>query len=89
MQRIQARVEGGVQGVGFRYHTLRHAQDLGLSGWVRNLPDGSVELEAQGPEKAIHKFLEFLERGPSAARVSRVTAHPRPVEAEESGFQIR
>jgi len=59
---IQAHVfySGRVQGVGFRYTTQRRAVEQGVSGWVRNLPDGRVELLAEGPEAAVEKLLENI-----------------------------
>jgi acylphosphatase len=88
MERIHARVEGRVQGVGFRFYAAERARQLGLSGWVRNLPDGSVEVEAQGPSRGVRDFVEFLEVGPSSARVSAVRLNPCGVEADDSGFRI-
>lgn len=66
------RVEGDVQGVGFRYFVRHRAAALGLGGRVRNLPDGSVEVVAQGSPKALGELEAALWRGPSLARVSRV-----------------
>jgi len=88
MKRIHAHVIGRVQGVGFRYVTARQALDLGLSGWVRNLPDGSVEVEAQGPERAVDRLVDFLNHGPPAARVERVALSDHAVAAGEKGFRI-
>ena len=68
------RVSGRVQGVGFRYFVLREARALGLSGWVRNLPDGGVELVAVGEEPALHAFEGRLWQGPPHARVTSIVA---------------
>jgi len=57
-------VHGVVQGVGFRYFVLRRAQPLGLTGWVRNLPDGTVEIRAEGPVSKLQQLLEALPYGP-------------------------
>jgi len=65
-------IRGMVQGVGFRYFVLRHAARLGLSGWTRNLPDGSVEVVASGAETALASLEKELETGPSHARVESV-----------------
>jgi acylphosphatase len=68
----QALVRGVVQGVGFRWHTKSRARELGVAGWVRNLPDGSVEVWAEGAATAVADLLRWLERGPPAARVETV-----------------
>ena len=65
-------VEGEVQGVGFRYFVRHRASALGLGGRVRNLPDGSVEVVAQGTAEALAQLEAALWRGPSLARVARV-----------------
>ncbi|MBI4567401.1 MAG: acylphosphatase [Planctomycetes bacterium] len=71
------RVIGRVQGVAFRASTLDVALDLSLSGFVRNLPDGSVEVIAQGPPPALARLEQFLRRGPPLARVERIESEPR------------
>ncbi len=68
-QRIDLRVTGVVQGVGFRWWTLRLARSLGLRGVVRNLPDGSVEVRAAGSPHALDEFRHSLRSGPSHATV--------------------
>ena len=65
-------VSGRVQGVGFRYYACRRARDLGLSGWVRNLTGGRVEIEAQGDEDRLEQFLADMRLGPGAALVRDV-----------------
>jgi len=67
---FRAVVRGRVQGVGFRAATEETARGLGLGGWVRNLPDGEVEVEAAGPEDALRELAQFLRRGPRMARVT-------------------
>ncbi|MDP3177310.1 MAG: acylphosphatase [Spirochaetaceae bacterium] len=69
-------VSGRVQGVGFRYSARREALRLGLTGWVRNLDDGDVELRAEGPRGALADFREWLQDGPPGAWVERVEARP-------------
>ncbi len=76
MTRSRFRVTGRVQGVGFRSWTGRTARALGLAGWVRNMPDGSVELEAEGPDERMDALREALWRGPAFARVTGVDEHP-------------
>lgn len=65
-------VRGRVQGVFFRAHTQEMGRKLGLSGWVRNLPDGSVEIAAEGEEEKMKEFLSFCRQGPPLARVKEV-----------------
>lgn len=68
------RVHGRVQGVGFREACVEEARALGLAGWVRNRLDGSVEVLLLGPAAAVARMDEWLQTGPSAARVDRVTS---------------
>lgn len=65
-------VFGMVQGVGFRWFVARHAKSLGLTGFVRNLPDGSVEVMVDGPEEALPALERLLRSGPASAQVDRV-----------------
>ena len=65
-------MQGRVQGVGFRNFVLRRAQSLDLSGWVRNQPNGDVELEAEGDRSALERLLELVREGPPSARVTGV-----------------
>lgn len=69
---VRCRVTGRVQGVFFRAATRRQAQQLGLTGYARNLPDGSVEVLACGPEAAVAALRDWLQVGPPAARVDGV-----------------
>jgi acylphosphatase len=70
--RVRFRVHGGVQGVGFRRFAAREAQALGLAGWVRNEPDGTVSGEAEGPGAALEAFRVQLALGPAFAAVERL-----------------
>jgi acylphosphatase len=65
-------VYGRVQGVGFRYTAISKAQKLGLTGWVRNCRDGSVETRFEGSSAKTQEFLKWLQHGPPGARVERV-----------------
>jgi len=65
-------VKGRVQGVGFRYSTVIKANSIGITGYVRNRPDGSVETLAEGTSEQINMFLSYLEQGPSLSRVDEV-----------------
>ncbi len=69
-------VGGRVQGVGFRQFTAEKARALGLAGWVRNLPDGNVEAEAEGSEDQIEALERILHAGPALSRVDRVLPQP-------------
>ncbi len=82
------RIRGRVQGVGFRYWTRDEAWELGLSGWVRNEPDGSVRLQLQGEPPDIEEFLGDLRRRLSR-NIRRETWIPVRVEATEDLFEIR
>jgi DNA ligase D-like protein (predicted 3'-phosphoesterase) len=85
---IRARVDGSVQGVGFRESTRRIARRLGLHGWVRNEQDGAVAVHAEGAGAAIEQLLEFLADGPRTARVSGLTVDDAAIEGHEQ-FAIR
>jgi acylphosphatase len=63
-------VAGRVQGVGFRFFAERTARELGVTGWVRNLPDGNVESVAEGEEDSVARYLERLREGPRLGRVT-------------------
>ena len=81
-------IEGWVQGVGFRHAAAGKAFSLSLTGWVRNLPDGAVEVQAQGEEDCVLEMEKWLRRGPPMARVTRCTVIERPLEREENAFTI-
>jgi len=80
-------VSGRVQGVGFRWHTRSRASELGLAGWVRNLPDGRVEAWLEGEEGAVRTMLAWLAHGPPAARVRGVEVVERSCEGLQ-GFEL-
>jgi acylphosphatase len=82
-------VSGLVQGVGFRASARHAARRLGLSGWVRNLPDGRVELEAIGEDHLLGQLLEWLHRGPPSSMVERVEASYRVGVEPGDTFEIR
>ena len=74
LERLHAVIRGDVQGVGFRFFLIRHAEGLGLRGWVRNLDDGAVELVAEGARGDLEQLLRSAREGPRMARVTRVDA---------------
>ena len=80
-------VQGRVQGVGFRYATVRKAEELGLTGWVKNLPAGDVETVAQGEAEMLEEFERWLWIGPDYSRVSRVELK-NPPNNYFDGFEI-
>jgi acylphosphatase len=88
-QRLHLHVHGRVQGVAFRAHARRIAQDLGLVGWVRNCRDASVELVAEGEAIALRNLREWCGHGPPAAIVSRVDEQWLPGSGEFTAFDIR
>jgi acylphosphatase len=79
---------GVVQGVGFRWFVKRVADDYGVKGFVRNLPDGSVETVAEGDKSAIHGFVSEIKVGPSSARVSGVSIDWIEYEGKYDDFDI-
>jgi len=85
---IRAIVRGEVQGVGFRYATVRRARELGLTGWVRNAERGIVEVHAEGEQAGLDELVAFLHEGPPFARVADVDAGAVPSEGHE-GFGVR
>jgi len=85
---VHIRVEGRVQGVGYRAFVERGAGELGLAGWVRNRRDGAVEAVLQGPPAAVEDMLALCRQGPPAARVDRVEIIGEGVGAF-GGFEVR
>jgi acylphosphatase len=81
-------VSGRVQGVGFRWFVRREAEELGLTGRVRNLADGRVEVAVSGPPEALSAFRERLRTGPPGARVSRIEEEEMSAVPEWDGFTI-
>lgn len=88
MIQIRAVVYGKVQGVGFRYHTQQAAQQRSLVGYVRNQPDGTVEIVAAGRPEQVQSLLDWAKQGPPAARVSRVEAAETELSGPFSAFSI-
>ena len=81
-------VKGRVQGVGYRYFVLRQAEALGIAGFARNLPDGRVEVVAEGPDEALERFEERLRLGPAFAAVRGVERVETSARGD-AGFYIR
>lgn len=86
--RVRMIIEGRVQGVWFRDSTRRQAVALGVTGWVRNRPDGSVEVVAEGPEESVRRLSAWCHHGPSAARVDRVSESEEAWVGKFDSFEI-
>jgi len=80
---------GRVQGVGFRYFTRGAALREGVYGWVRNVPDGNVEIEAEGEAEAMERFEHRIRQGPSGARIDHVDASESVPSHHNTGFEIK
>ncbi len=85
---VTLRIFGRVQGVGFRYYTQKKAQELNITGYVRNMPDGSVYIEAEGDPDALEQFVLWCETGPDGERVSNLSKQYSPVMGY-TDFEIR
>ena len=88
MKRAEVVVRGAVQGVFFRVETRDRARSLGLAGWVRNAPDGSVEAAFEGQDERVESMVEWCRRGPRGARVDDLEVTWTEVQNED-GFSIR
>ena len=86
---VTGTVSGRVQGVGYRVSAEWWAHALGVLGWVRNLPDGRVEVFAQGRAHQVDEFARWLETGPPAARPDRVHLVPVPPDPALTSFRVR
>ena len=83
-----ARIEGRVQGVGFRYNCRNEGQRLKLTGWVRNTPEGGVEVWAEGPKEKLDAMLLWLHNGPPGSRVDKVDYDMRTPGGTNKRFKI-
>ena len=88
LKQVQIRVHGRVQGVFFRASAQREARRLGLTGWVKNRKDSTVELMAEGEETGIKDFIAWAQHGPSAARVEKVDVRWRSFVGDFFDFRI-
>jgi acylphosphatase len=86
---LHAIVKGRVQGVGFRYYVLRAAEKLKLNGWVRNRPDGAVEVEVEGDDDALYEMEQALWKGPHFSRVEDVEIRRIDESRDYKEFQVR
>ena len=88
-KRVRLTVSGVVQGVGFRMYAQREARHLGLTGFVRNLPGGEVEIVAEGDPAAVDRLTAWARQGLPAARVERVEVEPAEPTGGFDGFDVR
>ena len=89
IEAVHILVKGRVQGVGYRFFAQECAEAQDLKGWVRNVPNGDVECEVEGPRAAIERFLEELRHGPPMARVEDLQIQWLPAASQHADFQIR
>ena len=89
VKRKHIRVTGRVQGVGFRYTSAECADKVGVTGWVRNDYDGSVEMEVQGTEAQINTLFEMIKNSSSYIDIENLETKTIPVIKDDEGFEIR
>ena len=88
MAAVDVRVQGLVQGVSFRYHTQKQASRLGVRGWVRNEPDGSVAGHFEGEREAVDALVEWCRQGPIGSRVTAVSVR-EGADTQATRFDVR
>ena len=86
---VHVYVSGYVQGVGFRYTAIRQARNLGITGWVKNLHDGRVELLLEGEEFSVRQMVEWCRHGPRGAHVTDLQTTPCSYSAKHTSFEVR
>jgi acylphosphatase len=89
LERVRVIVSGRVQGVFFRDGARRRARELGVSGWVTNLPDGRVEGLFEGSPDAVREMARWCETGPPTASVGEVSVEQEPATGDLQGFEVR
>ena len=89
MRRVRLLVLGQVQGVSFRAESQRKAKEFSLAGWVRNLPDGRVEITAEGEKENIEKFIEWIKQSPALSKVSNIKSEWQDYIGEFNNFNIK
>ncbi len=82
-------VKGRVQGVGFRWFSRQQADRFGIKGWVKNLPNGDVEIFAEGERAAVDAFMETIRQGPSFAYVEEMLISEQPLDRSYSTFEVK
>jgi len=88
-ERVHLLIWGRVQGVWYRASAQKEAQALGLVGWVRNRPDGAVELAAEGPSETLERLIAWCHKGPPLARVDGVRVERGEATGEFRGFEVK
>lgn len=88
LKQVNVKITGRVQGVFFRSRTQEEAGKLGIKGWVRNTPDGKVEIVAQADDKKLEEFLEWCRKGPSHAKVDQVKIKWQEISEEFPDFRV-
>lgn len=88
MARIHVLISGEVQGVFFRAATRRAAAGIGVTGWVRNLPDGMVEVVAEGRKPQLDRLIDFCRRGPEGAKVDEISIEWGKPKNEFTNFSV-
>lgn len=81
-------ISGYVQGVAFRYYTIRQAKNLGVTGWVRNLRDGRVEVLVEGEESQVNQLVNWCRQGPPAAHVTDIQTEIQPYTGKFTTFDV-
>lgn len=90
IQQVELTIEGRVQGVGFRYFTIRQAKELKkITGWVKNEADGTVKVVAEGPRVKLNKLIKKLAVGPRSARVDNITQNWSEPTNSFKSFKVR
>ena len=89
MTSLQIFFEGHVQGVGFRYTVKHIARGFAVTGWIRNLPDGRVEMQIRGEDDEVRAFLEGIAQSELRAHIRKQTEAPAPAPVPGHGFEIR
>jgi acylphosphatase len=88
MKRVSIAAGGIVQGVCFRYYAQRKAEELGLTGWVRNVPDGRIEAVVEGDDGAVDRMVKWFRHGPPGAQVDEFNAREEPYRGEFNDFRV-
>ena len=89
MIQYDIKVIGRVQGVGFRYFALGKAQEMGITGWAKNVVDGSVEIIAQGDEPTLKTYVDYLYIGPTLSRVDKINVHRSDITMVFDNFSVK